>query len=66
MLREERAKEDEERIRVMLEERRRAEIIERERQRLLREHAAAVADYLPKGTLKTDQDRELVYGARYS
>ena len=66
MLRLERAREDEERIKVMLQERRKAEIIERERQRLLKEHAAVVNDYLPKGTLKNDRDKELVYGVRYS
>ena len=66
MLRMQRAQEDEERIKVMLDERRKAEIIERERQRLLKEHAAVVNDYLPKGTLKNDHDKELVYGVRYS
>jgi hypothetical protein len=65
MQREERAKEEEARLVVMLEERRKAEIIEQERRRLLAEHASAVADYLPKGTLKTEEDRQLVYRNPY-
>ncbi len=49
----------------MLDERCRAEIVEQERRRLLREHASVVADYLPKGTLKSEQDKELVYRNPY-
>ena len=34
-------------------------IIEEERQRLLREHAAKLLGYLPKGVLRNDADLEL-------
>lgn len=39
----------------------RAQIVEAERQRLLREHAAALADYLPKGVVQTEADYKLLY-----
>jgi hypothetical protein len=35
-------------------------VIEKERQRLLTEHAAALLDYLPKGVLATDRDLQLL------
>eukprot|EP00842_Homolaphlyctis_polyrhiza_P001011 jgi/Hompol1/1910/HPOL_000225-RA len=37
----------------------RQDVIEQERQRLLREHAAKLAGYLPKGVLRDDKDIEL-------
>ncbi|KAJ3281715.1 hypothetical protein HK104_011316 [Borealophlyctis nickersoniae] len=37
----------------------RQEVIEQERQRLLREHAANLLGYLPKGVLRDDKDLEL-------
>lgn len=41
------------------EESMRRAIIEEERQRLLREHAAKLLGYLPKGVLRNDADLEL-------
>ncbi len=41
----------------------RLQVVEAERQRLLREHAAALADYLPKGVVQTPNDYELLFGA---
>lgn len=38
-------------------------VVERERQRLLREHADDLKDYLPKGVLKDQRDYEVVYGS---
>mmetsp|Transcript_46710 Transcript_46710/g.104995 ORF Transcript_46710/g.104995 Transcript_46710/m.104995 type:complete len:475 (+) Transcript_46710:41-1465(+) len=37
-------------------------IIEEERRRLLKEHAAELADFLPKSTLETKEDYELLFG----
>lgn len=37
-------------------------VVERERQRLLRENAEDLKDYLPKGVLKDARDFEVVYG----
>jgi len=37
-------------------------IIEEERQRLLREYAVELRDFLPKHTLETEQDYQLVFG----
>ncbi|XRB25121.1 meiosis-specific nuclear structural protein 1 [Pseudoscourfieldia marina] len=39
---------------------RRADIVEAERQRLLREHAARLAEYLPKGVLQYESDLALI------
>mgnify|MGYP001055567170 CR=1 FL=1 len=44
------------------EEEDRLKIVEAERQRLLREHAAALADYLPKGVLQSADDYRLLFG----
>jgi hypothetical protein len=51
------ALEEEERERLVAEERRKQDIIARERERLLKEHAPPVAEYLPKGTLRTQQEK---------
>lgn len=56
LLREQWRVEEEESERVQNEERRRRDIIEIERQRLLQEFAPHVADYLPKGTFKTGEE----------
>lgn len=45
-------------------ERYRLGIVERERQRLLREYATDLQDYLPKGVLQTNNDYETVYGSK--
>jgi len=42
-------------------EKKRAVIIEEERQRLLKEYARELKDFLPKGTLETENDVGLVY-----
>jgi len=39
-------------------------IIEAERQRLLREHAPGLRDFLPKNTLETQEDHDFVFGDR--
>lgn len=39
-------------------------IIEEERQRLLREHAAQLQDFLPKWTLDNEDDYEMIFGFR--
>lgn len=39
-----------------------SEIIERERTRLLREYAAKLKGYLPKGVAKTDDEYKMIYG----
>ena len=38
-------------------------IIEEERQRLLREYASELKDFLPKGVVEREADIPLVYGA---
>jgi len=48
--------------RKRVEEEDRLKIVEAERQRLLREHAAALADYLPKGVLQSADDYRLLFG----
>jgi hypothetical protein len=40
----------------------RLEVVERERQRLLREHAHALNEFLPKGIVQTDKDYMLLFG----
>lgn len=45
-------------------ERYRLGVVERERQRLLREHARDLQDYLPKGVLANENDYETVYGTK--
>ena len=42
------------------EEEAKAHIVEQERQRLLREHAARLKDYLPKGVLAVPEDLVLI------
>lgn len=37
-------------------------VVERERQRLLRDHAEDLQEFLPKGVLQTTKDYEVVYG----
>lgn len=44
------------------EEKKRLAIVEAERQRLLREHAPALAQFLPKGVLQSADDYRLVFG----
>lgn len=44
------------------EESARLEIVERERQRLLKEHAQALGEFLPKGVVQTNQDYHLLFG----
>ena len=61
MIRREREREEAERARLLEEERIKKEIIEEERQRLLREFAPHVADFLPKGTLRDDGEKQYVY-----
>jgi hypothetical protein len=50
--------------RLAAEEEERARIIETERQRLLEEYAAKLADFLPKGTLKSEEDVQRLHQAR--
>jgi hypothetical protein len=51
------ARREEERMEIL-----RREIIEQERQKLLKEHAAHLLGYLPKGVLRDDQDVEMLGG----
>lgn len=44
------------------EEASRMEVVERERQRLLKEHAHALNDFLPKGVVQSDKDYMLLFG----
>merc|ERR1712224_230724 len=44
------------------EEATRQQVIEEERQRLLREHATVLKNFLPKYTLETKDDYQLVHG----
>jgi len=46
------------------EESSRAVIIEEERRRLLQDHAVGLRDFLPKNTLETDEDYQMLFGDR--
>lgn len=54
--------EEAERSRLGEQEAYRLAVVERERQRLLREHADDLKDYLPKGVLRDNKDYEVIYG----
>lgn len=60
MLKAQQDREDEERRAQMADDQRKRDIIEQERQRLLREHLPVVASYLPKGTLRTQDERRFI------
>jgi GMP synthase PP-ATPase subunit len=60
ILRVQREKEEMEELKIKMEEARKKEIIERERQRMLEEFAPQVADYLPKGTLRSFDEKAYV------
>jgi|Transcript_22836 hypothetical protein len=59
-LRREREMEEEERRKIVMDEDEKKEIIERERRRLLEQYAPYVSEYLPKGTLRDEDEAMLV------
>ena len=62
LLRKQREIEEMEALKIKQDEQRKKDIVERERQRMLAEFAPHVADYLPKGTLRTNDEK--VYTVR--
>mmetsp|Transcript_32702 Transcript_32702/g.37078 ORF Transcript_32702/g.37078 Transcript_32702/m.37078 type:complete len:82 (-) Transcript_32702:278-523(-) len=58
--RQQREEEQAEKRRQEEEEQRKREIVELEKEKLLREHAELLQDYLPKGTLTSSKDRKFV------
>jgi len=60
MLKAQQDREDDERRAQMADDQRKRDVIEQERQRLLREHLPVVSDYLPKGTLRTHDERRFI------
>lgn len=58
----EREREAQEHAKLYEQDAQRQIIIEEERRRLLREHASELKDFLPKNTLETHEDYEMLFG----
>jgi hypothetical protein len=58
----ERDEEMRERERQLHDEEERVQIVERERERMLREHARKLREYLPRGVVRNEKDKRLVFG----
>merc|ERR1712048_954953 len=61
MYEQERSKEREDEVKLREEDSKRQVIIEEERRRLIQEHATELRDFLPKNTLESVQDYELMF-----